>query len=68
MFPTAFLCQVRAREGLRLGCCRYDPSANEWIPIAKMVHRRRGVAVVALHGKLYAIGGCAACCAPCGVA
>ncbi|HPM36898.1 MAG TPA: kelch repeat-containing protein [candidate division Zixibacteria bacterium] len=35
----------------------YDPLTNSWSALAPMTTRRTGLAVVALRGKIYAIGG-----------
>ena len=35
----------------------YDPSTNQWFPIADMSTQRASFEVVALGGKIYAIGG-----------
>ena len=35
----------------------YDPAKNEWTKMAAMPTARRGLAVTAVRGKLYAIGG-----------
>lgn len=36
---------------------RYNPSANEWTPIADMNHRRSGPAVADLAARIYVVGG-----------
>ncbi|KAG8225215.1 hypothetical protein J437_LFUL012690 [Ladona fulva] len=36
---------------------RYDPSRNQWFPVAAMPHPLASPAVVAHHGLLYVIGG-----------
>lgn len=36
---------------------RYNPSKDEWEEVAPISAPKRSVAVAAMHGKLYAIGG-----------
>ena len=35
----------------------FDPETNVWAPVASMSVRRRGIAVGALEGAVYAVGG-----------
>ncbi|KAM4883372.1 LOW QUALITY PROTEIN: kelch-like protein 42 [Thomomys bottae] len=43
----------------------YNPSTNEWLPVASMNQKRSNFKLVAVNSKLYAIGGQAACNVEC---
>eukprot|EP00906_Rhabdomonas_costata_P011235 RCo015914 len=45
------------QENILAVCQRYDPGADQWSVLSPMKHKRMCPAAVALHGKIYVIGG-----------